>query len=79
MMTIKADDRRRVQIPGIKPGQVFAYADNGDGSITLAPVRLDLKERAYNKHLYDAYPDERTELEAASARVDVSAEERDRR
>ena len=38
MKTIKADDRRRVQIPGIKAGQVFDFQANG-GVVTLTPVK----------------------------------------
>jgi hypothetical protein len=38
MITVKADDRRRVQIPGIKSGQVFALEDH-DGTVTLTPLK----------------------------------------
>ena len=38
MTTVKADDRRRVQIPGIKAGQVFALEDHG-GTVTLTPLK----------------------------------------
>jgi hypothetical protein len=36
--TLKADERRRVQIPGIKGGQVFAFEDHG-GIVTLTPLK----------------------------------------
>jgi hypothetical protein len=36
--TVKADDRRRVQIPGIKAGQVFALEDEG-GKVILTPLK----------------------------------------
>ncbi len=40
MKTVKADDRRRVQIPGIKAGQVFALEDHG-GTVTLIPLKKE--------------------------------------
>lgn len=39
MTTAKADNRRRVQIPNIKAGQVFANENNGAGVIVLHEVR----------------------------------------
>ena len=42
--TITADKAKRVRIPDAKPGQVFAYISNGDGSITLTPVEAAVKE-----------------------------------
>jgi hypothetical protein len=44
MVTLKADNRRRVQLPDAKPGQVFAYTPNGDGTATLTLVRAEAKE-----------------------------------
>ena len=44
MVTLKADNKRRVAIPHIKPGQVFAFEDNGDGSYTLIKVKAERKE-----------------------------------
>ncbi|HZV35069.1 MAG TPA: hypothetical protein VFB72_10895 [Verrucomicrobiae bacterium] len=44
MVTLKADNKRRVAIPDIKPGQVFAFEDNGDGSYTLIKVKAERKE-----------------------------------
>jgi hypothetical protein len=38
MVTVKADDRRRVQLPDAKPGQVFAYELTPSGTITLSRV-----------------------------------------
>ena len=38
MVTLKADDRRRVQIPDAKPGQVFAYELSGN-VVKLTPVK----------------------------------------
>jgi len=40
MSTVTADDRKRVRIPDAKPGQVFAYENNADGSVTLNPLKL---------------------------------------
>ncbi|PWU09790.1 MAG: hypothetical protein C5B50_26705 [Verrucomicrobia bacterium] len=46
MQTLKADNRQRVRLPHSKPGQVFAYEPNEDGSITLTPVvKAASKER----------------------------------
>jgi hypothetical protein len=42
--TLTADDRRRVQLPDAKPGQVFAYQNNGDGSLTLIEVKAEGQE-----------------------------------
>ena len=39
METVKADNYKRVRLPDAKPGQVFVYVDNGNGSITLTPVK----------------------------------------
>lgn len=39
VITTKADDRKRVVIPDAKPGQVFDVQSNGDGSITLTPLK----------------------------------------
>jgi len=44
MTTATVDDRKRVRLPDAKPGQVLAIRDNGDGSITLIPVKPDTKE-----------------------------------
>ena len=39
MITAKADNRRRVQIPNIKAGQVFSIEDNGAGVIVLHELK----------------------------------------
>ncbi len=44
MITVKADDRRRVQLPGIKAGQVFALEDQGNGVRVLTELRKDVRE-----------------------------------
>jgi hypothetical protein len=45
VITAKADDRKRVLVPQAKPGQVYALQDNGDGSVTLLPLKPDVKPR----------------------------------
>ena len=35
MITTKADSRRRVVVPQVKPGEVYAVQDGPDGSIKL--------------------------------------------
>jgi hypothetical protein len=37
--TLKVDENKRVRIPDAKPGQVFAYENNGNGSRTLTEVK----------------------------------------
>ena len=44
MKTLMADKYKRVRIPDAKPQQVFAYANNGDGSITLTVIEAERKE-----------------------------------
>jgi hypothetical protein len=39
MVTLKADNRRRVQLPDAKPGEVFAYETSGEGQYTLTIVK----------------------------------------
>jgi hypothetical protein len=38
MKTLTVDDRQRVRLPQDKPGQVFAYEPDSDGSIKLVLV-----------------------------------------
>ena len=45
MTTLTADERKRVRIPDAKPGQVFEYHHNGDGSVTLTPLQAGPEER----------------------------------
>jgi hypothetical protein len=44
MITLKADDRSRVKLPGIKPGQVFAFEDQGNGVRVLTEVKKAVRE-----------------------------------
>ncbi|HWF19589.1 MAG TPA: hypothetical protein VG754_09980 [Verrucomicrobiae bacterium] len=44
MVTLKADDRSRIKIPGAKPGQVFAFEDQGNGVRILTEVKAEPKE-----------------------------------
>ena len=44
MKTLTADKYKRLRIPDAKPQQVFAYANNGDGSFTLTVVKAERKE-----------------------------------
>jgi hypothetical protein len=44
MVTVKADNRRRVQLPDVKPGQIFSLDNHGDGTITLTVVKAERKE-----------------------------------
>jgi hypothetical protein len=60
METTKADNYKRVRLPSVKPGQVFAYADNGNGTITLTVVKADAKE---------AFPPDSQDMKDAAARL----------
>lgn len=40
MQTVKADDKQRIRLPDVKPGQVFAYETSGK-IIKLIPVKPD--------------------------------------
>jgi len=42
--TLIVDDKKRIRLPDAKPKQVFSYANNGDGSITLTAVTEDRAE-----------------------------------
>ena len=42
--TVKADEKKRVRIPAASPGQVFAYDDTGNGTITLTPLKRQAEE-----------------------------------
>jgi len=45
MKTLTVDAHKRVRIPDAKPKQVFAYETNLDGTVTLTPVKAELKGR----------------------------------
>lgn len=38
MVTLKADNRSRVKLPGVKPGEVFAWEKSGE-TVRLTPVK----------------------------------------
>ena len=42
--TLTVDDQKRIRIPDAKPRQVFAYANNGDGTLTLTLVKAEASE-----------------------------------
>ena len=46
MHTLKADPKQRVRLPRAKPGQVFAYEEQGEGCYLLTLVaKSEAKER----------------------------------
>jgi hypothetical protein len=69
MVTLKADDRSRVKLPGVKPGQVFALDDHGDGSITLTLVKKPERKEAFPRGSlkYLCTPARNKELEQIAA------------
>jgi hypothetical protein len=44
MKVATVDDRHRIRIPDLKPGQVLAYEGNSDGTVTLTPVKPQVTE-----------------------------------
>jgi hypothetical protein len=44
MKTLTVDDSKRIRIPDAEPRQVFGYTRNGDGSITLVPIKAERRE-----------------------------------
>jgi hypothetical protein len=42
--TLKVDPQKRIRIPDAIPGQVFAYENKGNGSLTLTIVRVETHE-----------------------------------
>jgi hypothetical protein len=48
MITVKADDRRRVVLPGAKPSQEFTYLERKNGEVILTPVKLAKPEEHAN-------------------------------
>ncbi len=43
MKTFKVDGQKRIRLPDLKPGQIFAY-ENANGTVTLRPVKVDERE-----------------------------------
>ena len=39
MNVVKVDNKRRVRVPEFRPGQVYTYATNPGGSVTLTEVK----------------------------------------
>ncbi len=44
MKTLTVDDYQRVRLPDEKPRSKFAYEKDGNGRITLVPVKAEGKE-----------------------------------
>jgi hypothetical protein len=42
--TLKVDANKRIRIPDVKPRQVFAYENEGNGRLTLTLVKAKVKE-----------------------------------
>jgi len=42
--TLKLDAQKRIRLPDFKPGQVFAYSNHGNGTVTLTAVKADVQE-----------------------------------
>ena len=63
MKTLTADKYKRVRIPDAKPRQVFAYANNGDGSFTLTVVKAERKQAFPRGSLLKYFTPERNKEE----------------
>jgi hypothetical protein len=44
MKTLTVDDHKRIRIPDAEPRTVYAYTNNGNGTLTLTLVRAEPKE-----------------------------------
>jgi hypothetical protein len=44
-MTVKADSKKRVVVPDARPGDVFAYEDQGNGHFLLIRLIPDKREK----------------------------------
>ena len=42
--TLTVDDHKRIRIPDAKPRSVYAYQNNGDGTLTLTLVKAEPQE-----------------------------------
>ena len=74
LMTLKADDRKRVTLPCAKPGQVYEFREGDGGQVILTPTSTDSgDERPFDPHLYDDLRPEELELQKASARTPQQA------
>ncbi len=78
MTTAKVDDKQRIRLPthvvdGLhwKPGQVLAVQDNGDGSVTLCPVKPDTKEPFPRGSLLKAADEWNREMAPTAAKMKV--------
>jgi hypothetical protein len=63
VQTVTTDKYKRVRLPDAKPQQVFAYANTGNGSITLTPVKAERKERFPRGSLLKYFTPERNKEE----------------
>src|SRR2546427_11140308 len=44
MKTLTVDDQRRIRLPDVKPKQIFAYENYGDGTIILTEIKAQASE-----------------------------------
>ena len=63
MHTVTADKYKRVRLPDAEPQQVFAYANAGNGSIMLTPVKAERKEAFPRGSLLKYFTPERNKEE----------------
>ena len=63
--TLTVDDQKRVRIPDAKPRQVFAYANNGDGTLTLTLVKAEANEAFPRGSLLKYFTPEKNKEELA--------------
>jgi hypothetical protein len=79
MKTLTVDDQKRIRIPDAKPRQVFAYQNNGDGTITLTAVKAEAKPNfpkgSLTKYFTGKLGRERNELETALVKGTVQGPE----
>jgi len=68
MVSLKADAKGRLQLPGIRTGQVFAYEDHGNGVHVLTEIEQVGKEPFPEGSLKDLFRKEAKAEKAALTR-----------
>ncbi len=65
MKTLTVDDPKRIGLPDAKPRRVFAYANNGDGTLTLTQVEAEASEAFPRGSLLKYFTPEKNQAELA--------------
>lgn len=68
MTTVKCDNKGRVRMPSGKPGDVYAWEKDGDGSFRFIPVKAEAQEPFPPGSLLKYFTPERDKEELALLR-----------